>query len=72
MRTRTSPPNGTLMNSRRFPAWMQDDDPTLPPLERETAESYPAPGSSFDPRVVVIKDTPGQFQLLELTVEVSI
>lgn len=70
--TRTSPAQGTLMNFRRFPAWNQDDDPTLPPPERETAESYPPTGSTFDPRVVVIKDTPGPLQLLELTVEVSI
>jgi hypothetical protein len=70
--TRTSPALGTLMNSRRFPAWMQDDDPTLPPPERETAEGHPPPGSTYDPRVVFIKDTPGPLQLLELTVEVSI
>ena len=60
------------MNSRRFPAYNQDDDATLPPPERETAEAYAPPGSSFDPRVVLIKDTPGPLQLLEMTVEVSI
>jgi hypothetical protein len=70
--TRTSPPLGTLMNFRRFTAWNQDDDPTLPPPERETAEGHPPPGSSYDPRVVLIKDTPGPLQLLELTVELSI
>lgn len=70
--TRTSPALGTLMNFRRFPAYNQDDDATLPPPERETAESYAPPGSTWDPRVVLIKDTPGPLQLLELTVEVSI
>jgi hypothetical protein len=70
--TRTSPALGTLMNERRFPAWLQDDDPTLPPPERETAELYPPQGSSFDPRPVLIKDTPGPLQVLELAVEVSV
>jgi len=70
--TRTSPALGTLMNFRRFPAYNQDDDATRPPPERETADGYPPPGSSYDPRVVLIKDTPGPLQLLELTVEVSI
>lgn len=70
--TATSPAQGTLMNFRRFPAWEQGDDPTLPPPLRETAETYPPPGSTFDPRVVLIKDTPGPLQLLELGIEVSI
>jgi hypothetical protein len=70
--TRTSPPLGTLMGFKRFPAYNQDDDPTKPPPERETAEGYPPPGSTFDPRGVFIKDTPGPLQLLELTIEVSI
>jgi len=72
VRTRTSPALGTLMNFRRFPAYNQDDDATLPPPERETSEMYAPPGSTYDPRVVLIKDTPGPLQLLELTVEVSI
>jgi hypothetical protein len=70
--TRNSPAFGTLMNERRFPAWMQDDDPTLPPPQRETVESYPPTGSSYDPRVVLIKDTPGPLQILELSIEVSV
>lgn len=70
--TRTSPPLGTLMNFRRFPAWNQDDDPTKPPPERETTEAYPTQGSSYDPRAVLIKDTPGPLQLLEIGIEVSL
>lgn len=70
--TRDSPPLGTLMNFRRFPAWNMDDDTTLPPPERETAETYAPLGSTFDPRVVLIKDTPGPLQLLEISIEVSI
>ena len=70
--TRTSPALGTLMNERRFPAWNQDDDPTLPPPSRETVESHPPPGSTYDPRVVIIKDTPGPMMLVEIGIEVSI
>jgi hypothetical protein len=70
--TRTSPAQGTLMNQRRIPPWNQDDDPTLPPPQRETVEEYPPAGSTFDPRPVIIKDTPGPMQLLELAIEVSI
>lgn len=70
--TATSPALGTLMNERRFPAWNQDDDPTLPPPSRETVETYPPPGSTFDPRVVIIKDTPGPMMLVEIGIEVSI
>lgn len=70
--TPTSPALGALMNQRRFPAWMQDDDPTLPPPQRETAELYSPQGSSFDPRAVVFKDTPGPLQILEIDIEVSV
>jgi hypothetical protein len=70
--TRTSPALGTLMNFRRFTAWNQDDDPTLPPPQRETVEEYPPQGSSYDPRPVIIKDTPGPLQLLEIAIEVTI
>jgi len=70
--TPTGPALGTLMNFRRFPAWNQGDDATLPPPDRETVEEYPPQGSSYDPRPVLIKDTPGPLQLLEFAIEVSI
>jgi hypothetical protein len=35
--------------SRRTP-WNQGDNPTLPPILRETVETWTPPGSSFDPR----------------------
>jgi hypothetical protein len=70
--TATSPALGTVMNSRRIPPWNQDDDATLPPKLRETTESWRPAGGSFDPRVAVIKDTPGPLQILELGIECTL
>lgn len=70
--TPTSPPLGTLMNFRRFPAWNQDDDSTKPPPQRETTERIRPLGRTFDPRVALIKDSPGPLQVLELGVECTI
>jgi hypothetical protein len=70
--TRTSPALGTVMNTHRVTAWNQDDDATLPPPLRETAERWRPLGRAFDPRVAIIKDTPGPMQILEIGIEASI
>lgn len=70
--TRTSPALGTIMNFTRFPAWNQDDDPTLPPPQRETVERTRPLGRSFDPRVAIIKDTPGPLLIAEIGLEATI
>lgn len=70
--TRTSPALGTVMNNHRVTAWNQDDDPTLPPPLRETAERWRPIGRAFDPRVAIIKDTPGPMQILEIGVEATV
>jgi hypothetical protein len=70
--TPTSPPLGTIMNIRRVPAWNQGDDPTAPPPLRETVEEWRPSGHSYDPRVAIIKDTPGPLTILELGMEISI
>lgn len=70
--TPTSPALGALMNSRRFPAWNQGDNPTLPPPLRETREDIRPLGRAYDPRVAIIKDTPGPLQILEATIEATI
>jgi hypothetical protein len=53
----TSPALGTIMNIRRVPAWNQSDNSILPPPLRETNEEWRPSG--YDPRVAIIKDTPG-------------
>jgi hypothetical protein len=70
--TRTSPPLGTVMNQRRVTAYNQDDDATLPPTQRETVEFHKPPGTTYDPRVAIIQDTPGPLQILELVIECSL
>jgi hypothetical protein len=70
--TPTSPTLGTIMNIRRVETWNQDDDPTQPPPLREEAERWRPIGRAFDPRVAVIKDTPGSLLVHEVGIEVTI
>lgn len=70
--TPTSPPLGTVMNTRRIPAWNQGDNPLLPPPLREDVERWRPLGRAYDPRVAIIKDTPGTLLIPEITLEVSI
>jgi hypothetical protein len=48
------------------------DDPTLAPPLREAVERWRPLGRSFDPRVAVIKDTPGPLEILELGSESTV
>jgi hypothetical protein len=70
--TRTSPALGTIMNSYRVTTWNQDDDPTQPPPLREEVQRWRPIGRSFDPRVAIIKDTPGPIEIPEQGIEASI
>lgn len=70
--TRTSPALGTIMNIRRVETWNQDDDPTQPPPLREEAQRWRPLGRAYDPRVAVIKDTPGPLLIHEIGIEASI
>lgn len=70
--TRTSPALGAIMNTRRIATWNQDDDPTLAPPLREEAQRWRPLGRSFDPRVAVIKDTPGPLEIPEIGIESTI
>lgn len=67
----SAPALGTVMNQRRIPTWDLADDATKPPTQREWVESWPPPGSSYDPRVAIIKDTPGPLMICEIAVEIS-
>lgn len=69
---RLDPPAGTVMQRRRIEAWNQDDDPTLAPPLREQAYSARPIGRFHDPRVAIIKDTPGPLTILELGLEVTV
>lgn len=70
--TPTSPALGTIMNTRRVTTWNQDDDPTQPPPLREEVERWRPIGRAYDPRVSIIKDTPGPLEILEIGIEATI
>lgn len=70
--TPTSPPLGTPMSQRVFPAYNTGDDATKPPPSRETVESWRPSGGSYDPRIAIIKDTPGSMIIVELDFEVTL
>jgi hypothetical protein len=70
--TRISPALGTIINTFRITAWNQDDDPTQPPPLREEAQRWRPIGRAYDPRVAVIKDTPGPLIVHEIGLEASI
>ena len=65
-------PLGTIMNTRRVTTFNQGDNPTLPPPLREEAQRWRPLGRSFDPRVAIIKDTPGPLLIAELGMEATI
>lgn len=70
--TPTSPTPGTVMNTRRVTTWNQGDDPTRAPPLREEGQRFRPRGRYFDPRVAVIKDTPGPLVIHELGTEGTI
>jgi hypothetical protein len=63
---------GTVMNQRRITAFNIGDNPTLPPPLREEAQRWRPIGRSFDPRVAIIKDTPGTLLIPEIGMEASV
>jgi hypothetical protein len=66
------PALGTVMNNYRVTTWNQGDDPTLAPPLRETSYQWRPLGREYDPRIAIIKDTPGPITVLELGMEVSV
>jgi hypothetical protein len=67
-----SPALGTIMNTRRIATWDFGDNPTQPPPLREEAQRWRPIGRAYDPRVAVIKDTPGPILVHEVGIEVTI
>ena len=55
-----------------MPTWDVGDDATQPPPLREEAQRWRPLGRAFDPRVAVIKDTPGPLMINEFGIEVTI
>jgi hypothetical protein len=61
-----------VVNQRRVPAWNMGDDPTRPPKLRDTLEHWRPSGGSYDPRLAIIKDTPGPLTIEEIGFEVTV
>jgi hypothetical protein len=70
--TPSSPALGTIINQRRVPAYNQGEDPTQAAPQREEARRWRPVGRAFDPRIAVIKDTPGPLMINEIGMEVTI
>lgn len=66
------PALGVATRSRRVSAWNQDDDPTKAPPLREQAYAFKPLGRAHDPRIVLVKDTPGPLLIAEFGLEVSV
>jgi hypothetical protein len=69
--TPTSPALGTVMNNYRVTTYNQGDVVTNPPPLREQAYRWRPLGRSFDPRVAIIKDSPGPVILHEIGLELT-
>lgn len=70
--TRTSPPLGSVVKTRRVTTYNQDDDPTQPPPLREDFDLWRPGGREFDPRIAIVKDTAGPLTILEFGSEATV
>lgn len=59
-------------NPKIVPAYNQGDDQEDEPPQREGVYTFNPPGSDFDPRFEITKDTPGTLRALEVSFEVDI
>jgi hypothetical protein len=63
---------GTVMNTFRIPTWNIGDNVEVAPPLREEAYRWRPLGRSYDPRMAVIKDTPGPLIIHEIGLEASL
>lgn len=63
---------GTVMNTFRVTTWNIGDDVEIAPPLREEAYRWRPLGRSYDPRMAVIKDTPGPLIIHEIGLEASL
>jgi hypothetical protein len=70
--TPTSPALGDIANIRRVPAYNLGDDATQRPPLREEVQRWRPLGRAFDPRVGILKDTPGPLLIHEVAIEVTV
>lgn len=66
------PAFGAAIGGRRVTAWNQDENQAVAPPLREQTYTFRTLGRSYDPRIAVIKDTPGPLKIIEFGSEVSV
>jgi hypothetical protein len=64
--------SGFTLGGRTIPPYDFDDDPTGQPDLKETTYRTRPMGRDFDPRVTIVKDTPGRLTITEVTLEVTV
>jgi hypothetical protein len=63
---------GFVFDTRRIPAYFMGDDATQPAPLREDSYKIRPLGRSYDPRLVLSKDTPGPLTVVEYDFEVTV
>jgi hypothetical protein len=63
---------GFICGNRRIATYKQGEDQSESPPLRETTYKFRARGRAYDPRIELIKDSPGPFRILESAPEVTV
>jgi hypothetical protein len=63
---------GNITGSRRIPYYYVGEDPSQPAPLREEMQRWRPIGRAFDPRMGIIKDTPGPLLVHEIGIEVTV
>lgn len=63
---------GFTFGSKRVAPWRVSDDGAAAPPQREETVTFRPLGRSYDPRISLVKDTPGTLRVLEVGLEVNV
>lgn len=64
--------SGFSFGGRTIPPYDFDDDPLAQPILKSTSYRTSPMGRDFDPRITLVKDTPGPLTLIEFVQEVTV
>lgn len=62
----------TWEDVHRVDPYLQGENQDVAPPQREGVHTFPIQGSDFDPRVRIVKDTPGTLRIIELSEKVGV
>lgn len=63
---------GFMFGTKRVAPWRVSDDGSAAPPQREETLTFRPLGRSHDPRISLVKDTPGTLRVLEVGLEVNV